>query len=243
MQGNYKSYDYAASSGRIAEVLDQPTGQFQETDALPDRDQLTYTNGFYGRCSAIFVDIRDSSSLTSRYKRPRLAKLYRSFISEMVAVLNSDAYVREVNIVGDCVWATYNTPRTIDIDDIFSVASKANTLCKLLNMHLTKRGYDEIRLGIGVDFGRILMIKAGYKGSSLNDVVYMGDVVNRAAHLAHKAGRGWSDTLWFGSDIHLNVKDHNKSLMTRYYDYELGEVYTGNVINTAMKDWIEANFS
>lgn len=33
------------------------------------------------------------------------------------------------------------------------------------------------------------MIKAGRKGSGLNEVVYMGVVVNRAAHLAHKAGR------------------------------------------------------
>lgn len=89
MDGNYKTYSYTASAKRIDEILNQPTGQFEETSSLPDRDKLTYSNGFYGLCSAVFVDIRDSSGLTEKHKRPALAKIYRSFISEMVAVLNS----------------------------------------------------------------------------------------------------------------------------------------------------------
>lgn len=239
MEGNYKTYSYVASSNRIAEILDQPSGQFEETQSLPDRSRLTYTNGFYAYCSAIFVDVRDSSGLTSKYKRPRLAKLYRSFISEMVAVLNGEPYVREVNIVGDCVWATYNTPSTTDIDDVFSVAARASTLRKLLNKHLEKRDYSPIKLGIGVDYGRVLMIKAGYSGSGLNDVVYMGDVVNRSSHLAHKAGRGWNDPIWIGEVFAQNLNDDNQALLTTKYDYELGSVRTGDVVNTAMNTWID----
>jgi class 3 adenylate cyclase len=243
MDGNYKAYDYKQSSERIAEVLDQPTGQFEEADSLPDREKLTYTNGFYGWCSAIFVDVRGSSALTEKYKRPRLAKLYRSFISEMTAVLNSDVFVREVNIVGDCVWATYKTPNKTDIDDIFSLASYANTLRKLLNAQLEKRGYNALKFGIGVDYGRVLMIKAGYKGSGLNDVVYMGDVVNRAAHLAHKAGRNWDPPIWIGSLFQQNLKEHNRGLLKQRYDLELGSVYTGDFVNTKMNDWIQEKFA
>lgn len=196
VDGNYKSYNWVSSSSRIKDILDQPAGQFEETDDLPSRDKLTYTNGFYGRCSAVFIDIRDSSGLTQKYKRPTLAKIYRSFISEMVAVLNGHANVREVNIVGDCVWAVYNTPLKSDIDEIFSRAFHANTLLKLLNAHFSKKSIDPLKVGIGVDWGRVLMIKAGYSGSSINDVIYMGDVVNRAAHLAHKAGRNYENCPW-----------------------------------------------
>ena len=240
VDGNYKNYSHQSSSGRIAEILDQPVGQFEETESLPDRDRLTYTNGFYGSCSAIFVDIRDSSGLTKKYQRPALAKLYRAFISEMVAVLNSDPYVREVNIVGDCVWATFNTPSQSDINDVFILACRANTLRRLLNKHLEKRGYSALKFGIGVDWGRILMIKAGYNGSGLNDVVYMGDVVNRAAHLAHKAGRGWDDPIWTGDVFAANLNDDNTKWLTRRYDNEVGSVYTGDVILTEMNDWINA---
>lgn len=239
MDGNYRGYDYVASGTRIDDILNQGAGQFQETDSLPSRSDLTYTNGFYANCSALFVDIRDSSGLTSHYKRPALAKLYRAFISEMVAILNSDLLVREVNIVGDCVWAVYNTPRKSDIDDIFSLAAKANTLKKLLNIKLEKRGYDTaLKFGIGVDYGRALMIKAGYSGSGINDVVYMGDVVNRAAHLAHKAGRGWADPIWIGEVFASNLNAENAALLQANYTWDIGSYRSGNIVNSAMNDWV-----
>lgn len=245
MDGNYKSYDWTTSANRIDEILNQPAGQFEETNSLPSRDKLTYTNGYYSNCTALFIDIRNSSSLTTKHKRPVLAKIYRAFISEMVAVLNSDPFVREVSIVGDCVWAVYDTPNTTDIDDVFSVAAKANTLIALLNARYKKHSIDPLGIGIGIDWGRALMIKAGYNGSGINDVIYMGDVVNRAAHLAHKAGRNvWgisSHPIWVGSDFWGNLNDHNQGLLTNAYDSELGSVYTGQVVNLAMDEWVTQN--
>ncbi|WP_181696381.1 adenylate/guanylate cyclase domain-containing protein [Nocardia sp. GTS18] len=240
MDGNYKPYDYSKSSERIKEILNQPSGTFQEVDGLPDRDKLTFTNGFYGTCSALFVDIRGSSALTEKHKRPTLAKIYRAFISEMVALLNSDSHVREVNIVGDCVWAVYNTPFTSHIDDVFAIASQTNTLKKLLNHHFKNKGIDPISIGIGADWGRALMIKAGYSGSGINEVIYMGDVVNRAAHLAHEAGRQWRNPIFVGSDFFGNLNDHNQKLLTSQYVQGLGSIYAGDVVRTDMNDWIDS---
>lgn len=240
MDGNYKPYEYLKSSERVKEILDQPSGAFEEVDGLPDRDKLTFTNGFYGTCSAVFIDIRDSSGLTNKYKRPTLAKLYRAFISEMVALLNSDRYVREVNIVGDCVWAVYNTPLKSHIDDVFGIVFQTNTLKKLLNHHFAKKGIDPISIGIGADWGRALMIKAGYSGSGINEVIYMGDIVNRAAHLAHEAGRQWRPPIFVGSDFQGNLNDHNRGLLSSQYVQGLGTVYVGDVVRTDMNDWLDA---
>jgi class 3 adenylate cyclase len=241
VDGNYKAFSYTTSSERINAILTQPAGSFEETDGLPDRDKLTFTNGFYGMCSAVFIDIRDSSGLTSKHTRPVLAKIYRAFISEMVAVLNSDPYVREVNIVGDCVWAVYKTTLTNHIDDVFEIAFTANTLMRLLNLHFKQRGIDPLRIGIGVDYGRVLMIKAGFNGSSINDVIYMGDVVNSAAHLAHEAGRGWGGSpIYIGGDFYENLNDHNKGLVASRWVSGVGTVYTGDVIRTDMNEWIDA---
>src|SRR5690606_31004675 len=98
--------------------------------------------------------------------------------------------VREVNIVGDCVWAVYNTPDTSDINCTFSLACRLTVLEKILNLKLGRKGYETpLYFGVGLSYGRALMVKAGYKGSGISDVVYMGDVVNQAAGLASRGGK------------------------------------------------------
>ena len=158
-------------------------------------------------------------------KRPTLAKIYRAFISEMVAVLNSEFLHVLVNIVGDCVWAVYKTTFTNHIDDVFGMRlSKQILASSCLIYHLGKNGIDPLKIGIGIDYGRVLMIKAGYSGSAINDVVYMGDVVNRAAHLAHEAGRGWNDPIFAGSVLYSNLNEHNQKLLASRYVNGLGTV-------------------
>jgi len=240
VDGNFKPFNHVASSDRIRAILAQPLGSFEEVDALPSRDKLTFTNGFYGTSTAIFIDIRGSSALTSKYKRPTLAKIYRAFISEMVAVLNSVPIVREVNIVGDCVWGMYNTQYQSEITSVFGVACTANTVLRLLNHHYVENGIDPLEIGIGVDDGRALMIKAGYSGGGINDVVYMGDVVNSAAHLAHEAGRGRNKPIYVGSDLYQNLPADDAALLSSTWLSGHGTVYVGDVVATDMNAWVEA---
>ena len=87
---------------------------------MPSRDKLTYTNGFYVDVSAMFVDIRESTSLSRIHRRPTLAKIYRSFISEVVAIMNGNETCHEINIIGDCVSGIFATKTKPDIDELFS---------------------------------------------------------------------------------------------------------------------------
>ncbi len=240
MDSNYQDYKYLDSFARIDEILAQPAGNYEEVDSLPDRDRLTFTNGFYANCSALFIDIRDSSKLPESYKRPALAKLYRAFISELVAILNSLTFAREINIVGDCVWGLYNTPKKVDIDSVFSIAAKGNSLIKVLNYKLKKAGYDKqlIRVGIGLSYGRALMVKAGLSGSGISDVVYMGDVVNSAAHLAARGGDIGGYPFMVDGVFRHNLNDDNKALLHLGGD---GKTYQGDVVNTRMEEWYDAN--
>lgn len=240
MDSNHKNYDYIASFDRIDELLAQPRGNYEEVESLPDRDMLTYTNGFYAYCSALFIDIRDSSALPDVYNRPALAKLYRAYISEMVAIVNGLTQTREVNIVGDGVWAVFNTPKKSDINSVFSAACRVNTLVKVLNHKLKHAQYDTpIAVGIGMAYGRALMIKAGYNGSGISDVIYMGDVVNRSAKLAAEGSKGPGTPPMMIDNVFANNLDaHRTSLITK--DRQRG-CYTANAINTAMNDWYNAN--
>ena len=233
---NYK-YDLNSSVSRIDEILDASNDAFVESDSIVDREKLTYTNGFYVHCTALFVDIRDSSNMTDAHKRPVLAKIYRSFISEMVALMNGHETCREVNINGDCVWCVCETNYKKDIDGVFSLAAKACSLVDILNYKLKKKGYLRYEVGVGIDYGRALMIKAGYKGSSIQDVLWMGDVVNQACHLSNEANSGYCDKRGFLSNIIFdNLNDDNKKLCSKDGGRD---IYQADVVNIGMNDWLK----
>lgn len=236
MKASSSSYSHLESSDRIREILNSSDNNYEECNSIPSRDRLTFTNGFYVNCSAMFVDIRGSKKLTEDYRRPSLARIYRSYISELVAVFRSHSKISEINIEGDCVWGVIDTPYQADIDELFSVAAIASSMIDILNWRFHKKGYDPLTVGVGLDYGRALMLKAGYKGSAINNVVWMGDVVNGASALCSYGNREWSDNETMVSEVFRdNLKDENKSLLmwnsTR-------SCYHGNVVNTAMNEWL-----
>jgi len=115
-------------------------------------------------------------------------------------------------------------------------------MIKILNYKLSKKGYTTISIGIGIDYGRALMVKAGYSGSSINDIIWMGDVVNSAAHLCAKAGRNGRNVLVVSSVFYSNLNDHNKNLLYSFYDtLDRLTLYEGNIINLQMDEWYKNN--
>jgi class 3 adenylate cyclase len=240
MESTCKAYTIDDSVGRIDEILSGADTSYEEVNSIPTRDKLTFTNGFYVNCTCIVMDIRGSSELPQKYKRPTLAKIYRSYISEAVAVFASNYDCKEINIHGDSVGGVFNTPYKRDIDDAFSTVAQLASVVDILNCRYQKKAnIDPIAVGIGMDYGRALMLKAGYKGSSINDVVWMGDVVNQATKLCSYGNQTYYDKEIMVSEvIYDNLNDKNKSLL----EYNsIRNCYNGNVINTAMDEWVNKN--
>ena len=163
MEANYSSYEHSKSDDRMREILDSAEA-FEELGDIPSRSRLTFSNGFYVNCTALFIDIRGSSELASNHTRPVLGKLYRAYLSECVAVMNGDTNCREVFINGDCVSGIFSTPLKADIDNVFSTSAMLNSATQILNWRLEQKGYATFKCGIGIAYGRALMLKAGYKG-------------------------------------------------------------------------------
>ncbi len=153
-------------------------------------------------------------------------------------VLNSNNNCVEVGIEGDCVWRIFDAQYKNQIDNIFATAFSISSLIDILNFKLSKINIQEVRIGVGLSFGRVLMIKAGYNGSGINDVVWMGDVVNEAAKLCGYGNKEiWTDQeIMASGDFYYNLSDYNKSLLT--YNYSRS-CYHGNVINVEMNKWLE----
>lgn len=237
---NTYTYKVEDSANRMDEILDANDNNYCDKASIPARNDLTFKNGYYINVTAIFIDIVGSSDMTDEHKRPTLAKMYRAFLSECVAIMNAETACKEININGDCVWGVFDTPYKADIDDVISVSARLNSMIKILNYKLRKKKYSEISVGIGIDYGRALMVKAGYSGSGLNDIIWMGDVVNSACHLCNKAGRDGREVIIISSVVYNNMNEHHQSLFTSYSD-GWSTKYEGNIINTSMDEWYQEN--
>ena len=235
------TYKVEDSASRMDDILDVNDNDYEDNkNDIPSRNKLTYKNGYYVNVTALFIDIVDSSKLTDGNRRPTLAKMYRAFLSECVAIMNSWEMCKEINISGDCVWGVFETPKKSDVDDVISVAAQLNSMIKILNYNLQKKKYDTISVGIGIDDGRALMVKAGYSGSGINEIVWMGDVVNTACHLANKAGRGIRNRIIVTEQIYSNLNDEHKGMLSSYTDGTTTR-YEGNIIRTSMENWYKEN--
>jgi len=239
MKSNLIFYDFEKSRARIDEILKAEDSTYEELDSIPSRDNLTYSNGFYVYCSALFVDIRKSSELTKKYNRPTLAKIYRSFISEVVAIINGNIDCAEVNIEGDCVWGIFDTPKKADFDVLFSTVAKLSSIIDLLNLKFIKKNITPILVGIGLSYGRALMLKAGYNGSGINDIIWMGDVVNETSKLCSFGNSTYLDKELMVSNVfQQNINEQHKTFLE--YNYNRG-CYHGCIVNIDMEKWIDEN--
>lgn len=235
MKATTVAYNHLDSVARIDEILAGADAVYEEVDSIPPRERLTFSNGFYVNCSALFVDLRGSSTLTEKYKRPTLAKIYRAYVSECVAIVNSNANCSEILIEGDAVAGVFDTTSKSAIDALFSTAAQVNSLIRTLNCRYAKYGIEPVAAGLGLSYGRALMIKAGHKGSAVNEVVWLGDVVNESATLCSYGSRTWNDRPIMVSRVfHGNLNEDNRSLLA--WNSTRG-CYHGNVVNTEMEEW------
>ncbi|MCZ7544831.1 MAG: adenylate/guanylate cyclase domain-containing protein [Anaerolineae bacterium] len=239
MESRYIAYDYLRSFERINAIIAASDNSFEELDHIPPRDKLTFTNGFYVNCSALFVDIRGSSELPNQHRRPKLAKLYRAYLSEVVAIMCGNPQCAEISIIGDCVAGILDTRTKPHIDCVFSTAAQITSLIDVLNCKFELRRISPITVGIGMSWGRALMIKAGFSGSTINDVVWMGDVVNEASKLCSYGNKDYGDmTMMVSNDFYFNLCDDYKNMLSPNYKRHC---YHGNVANVAMSNWYEEN--
>lgn len=234
-------YKIADSVKRIDDILEASDNDYVENNnIIPSRENLTFKNGYYVDVTALFIDIVDSSKLTDGHRRPTLAKMYRSFLSECVAIMNSYEICKEININGDSVWGVFETPKISDVDKVTDVAAKLQSMIKILNYKLRKKKYDEISVGIGIDDGRALMVKAGYSGSGLNDVIWMGDVVNSTCRLANIAGRNFRKPILVSSKIYDNILEATQKLLSICIIDGI-TYYEGNFTWLSFEDWYKEN--
>jgi class 3 adenylate cyclase len=215
METSYRDYNPLTSKNRVQKILNGTEFSYEESDSIPAISSLTYYNGFYVKCGALFIDIRDSTTLTDDHTRPKLAKLYRAYISEIVAILNGNAYCRHVDIIGDGILGIFEGALKVHTQSIFLTACTIGSFITFLNKEFKKNSIIEIKVGIGLSIGRALMIKTGYNGSGINDLSWVGDVINEACNLGNlKNSNYFVHEVRVTDYFYDNLTDNQKRLLS-----------------------------
>ncbi len=241
-------YDYKEGKKKIEEILNNNT-EIQNKNIPKDDSDFTYDNGIRSWIGSIFVDIVGSKKLIEGEKDIVVAKILRSFTSEIISIMNSTSNARQIGVRGDCVYGVFSTPYQSDILELLTLSSYINCLINMLNKLFSKKGYPTINVGIGIGVGEDLVIKAGKKGTGINDRIWIGKAVIEACVLADKAGRDGNGIIGVSSLAYNNfiekLEESNseaRNWFTQKYDYDINSsTYYANVINTDFDDWIKEN--
>jgi class 3 adenylate cyclase len=146
--------------------------------------------------------------------------------------------IAEVNIAGDCVWGVFNTKTKTDVQSVFITAFQISSLIKIMNYHFKKNNMKEISVGMGLADGQVLMIKAGYKGSKISEVLWMGDVVNESSHLASNGNKDGNEEMMVSDLVYSNLAEEQTQLLKRNNNLKC---YHGKVTSKGFDEWYDKN--
>lgn len=137
----------------------------------------------------LYIDIRRSTELSITHKAATVAKLYSAFVRAMTkCARHFNGHVR--GIIGDRVMVIF------DCDDCFGKAVNCailmNSTAKyVINKHFTR---NEVQCGIGIDSGKMLATKTGFRRRgheqhSYKNLVWLGRPANVASKLTDIANK------------------------------------------------------
>ena len=165
-----------------------------------DDTSLTYGNGDEKKgieinTCVLFVDIRNSVQLTKDKQVRTMGKIYSVFTHcVLLAAEKEGGYVR--NIIGDRVMVVF-PPDQCFTRAVFCAVT-INHIAKLINK---KFDNFEFKCGIGIDYGKLNVMKVGVKkkGAENDDnkgLVWVGYPANFASRLTDCANKEFIDTIY-----------------------------------------------
>ena len=239
------TYDYRKGKERIEAILDNELTVLEQNE-LPTDDAFTFSNGYYSWVTGVFVDIRDSSELFADEDKEKVAKVIRSFTSEVIEILRKDENLREIGIRGDCVYAIYTTPSKNDIYELADKTFYINTYMKMINVLLSKRLLPGITVGIGMSTAKELVVKAGRKDVGINSKVWIGKAVTRASNFSSIGNKKGNPALVYADISYSNFIDRlikvcgekARDWFTYHSDEGDGAYYTANIVKSDFDQWI-----
>ena len=204
---------------------------------IPNVDDIKF--GKYGRemeLAMLFIDIRESTKIVGGFRRATAARMYKSFLKGVAKIArNNNGELRSFN--GDGVLVVFNgeSKRT----NAVKAAMQMSWFCQKILRPKLKSYFEnnnelqdmEFDYGIGIDIGKVLIVRGGIKGENNNDLVWVGNATNYAVKLSGLSKNGFH--IYISKDIYTKMHDSRK-----YHDgEEMWELRTWNNKDIYRTNW------
>lgn len=240
------AYDYKTGKREVNEILNSSI-EIKDLGYIPSESAFTYDNGVYAWVGSIFVDIVNSTALfkSDKLSKNNISRIIRSFVEQIVAIMNDNEDHYEIGIRGDCVYGIFQADYQKTILSIFRTAYTINTFIKMFNKLLSRKNLPNISVGIGIGSNKDLVVKAGKKKIT-HDMIWIGDAVVNASNLSQIANRSYHDPICMDITTYDNIisllKEENQNYSqwitkTTSPKYN-GIFYQCDIVQTAFNNWI-----
>ncbi len=180
----------------------------------------------------LYVDLVGSTEITLSLPEEKVAIIIRSFAQEMSTVIRQhDGYV--LKFVGDAVigyFVAEALPLLAADNAVNCAKAMLTVLEKGMNPILNQYDYPELKIKIGLDFGKNIIVRYGSDREN-SHVDILGPSMNIASKIQHSA---YPNQILIGEDVyqrlHPNIQQRfNQVVWTqtkwKYHDRETGKLY------------------
>lgn len=167
------------SEERVKENLNRYLPQHVINEII-NNDDLSLFNGKYTRCSILFSDLRNFTSLTEKLEAIEVVNFLNRYFDVMVDYVSEHNGVLD-KLIGDAIMATFGIPYNTDRDADNALQAGVGMIRNLHRVgDITHLKY-QLGMGIGIATGDVI---AGNIGSTKRfEYTVIGDAVNLASRL------------------------------------------------------------
>lgn len=206
----------ASKDELIKGVDDFFSGNYDVTQgtAIPNiADIQLGKNGRELELAMLFIDIRESTKIVDGSRRVTAAKMYKSFLWGVAQIARAnDGELRSFNGDGVLVAFIGEYKRT----NAAKAALQMSWFCQKVlkpkvdaylenNNQLSGLDFD---FGIGIDCGKVLVVRGGIKGENNNDLVWVGNATNYAVKLSSLSKENYH--IYISEDVYKNMDKSSK---------------------------------
>lgn len=162
-----------------------------KTTSVPKRENIGLNDGKLIESAVLYIDIRQSTSITTRHTDDVAAKIYKAFHESMVSIARYQGRGHVRGFAGDKIMVIFDNSGDAVTRAIDCAIWMQSYIEQKLSPALQTTYNHPISCGIGIDYGKMTVVRAGTKNN--NDVVWAGSPANKASKLADSTPGGAID--------------------------------------------------